>query len=70
MAVVTDWFNTIAASRALTTENASILQERGFVVIPGPVASVGLDESGDAESEPARRVRRSILPDHIRPSGV
>jgi hypothetical protein len=49
MGVVTDWFHTIADSRALTTENASILQERGFVVIPGPVASVGMDESGDAD---------------------
>jgi hypothetical protein len=39
-----DWFNTIAASRALASENASILQERGFVVIPGPVASAGMDE--------------------------
>lgn len=41
---MTDWFNTIAASRALTAENASILQERGFVVIPGPIAPSGMDE--------------------------
>ena len=39
-----DWFDTLAASRALAAENASILQEQGFVVIPGPVASVGMDE--------------------------
>jgi hypothetical protein len=39
-----DWFNTLAASRALAAENASILQEQGFVAIPGPVASVGMDE--------------------------
>ena len=39
-----DWFNTLAVSRALAAENASILQEQGFVVISGPVASVGMDE--------------------------
>ena len=39
-----DWFNTLAASQALAAENASMLQEQGFVVIPGPVVSAGLDE--------------------------
>jgi len=39
-----DWFNTLAASRALAEENASNLQEQGFTVIPGPVASARVDE--------------------------
>ena len=38
-----DWFNTLAASRALAAEAASALLERGFVVIPGPVASVRME---------------------------
>ena len=39
-----DWYTTIAASRALAAEHASILQEQGFVVIPGPIAAAGMDE--------------------------
>ena len=38
-----DWFNTLGASQTLAAENASILQEQGFVVIPGPVVSAGID---------------------------
>jgi hypothetical protein len=39
-----DWFDRIAASQALAAQNATILQEQGFVVIPGPVASAEMDE--------------------------
>src|SRR5687768_15315737 len=40
--IVIDWFSTLAASRALAAEHASMLQEQGFVVIPGPVASADM----------------------------
>ena len=42
--VLIDGFDTLAASRALAAENASILREQGFVIIPGPVDSAGMAE--------------------------
>lgn len=32
-----DWFDTLAARSALSAESASELQDRGFIVLPGPV---------------------------------
>ncbi len=37
-----DWFGRLAASGALAAEDASILRDKGFVVIPGPFDSAGL----------------------------
>src|SRR5262245_56469940 len=38
-----DWFGALARQSALPTEAASELQERGFVMAPGPVPPEGLD---------------------------
>jgi hypothetical protein len=32
-----DWFETLAATRELSAQSASELQDRGFIVLPGPV---------------------------------
>jgi hypothetical protein len=48
-----DWFNTLAVSRALAAEHASILQEHGFVVIPGPVGMDELSRAYDASEASA-----------------
>jgi len=37
---VIDWFSTLAAGNALSTDAASELQERGFIVLPGVVPPV------------------------------
>ena len=37
MLIMSDWFSTLAAGSELSIEATSELQERGFVVIPGPV---------------------------------
>lgn len=34
---VAHWFETLAARRELAAESAALLQDRGFVVVPGPV---------------------------------
>src|SRR6188768_219923 len=43
-----DWFSTLAAGRELPLDAASELQERGFVVLPGPVRSDRMKLLADA----------------------
>lgn len=43
-----DWFSTLAAERELPMDAASELQERGFVVLPGPVPSDRMERLADA----------------------
>jgi hypothetical protein len=43
-----DWFNTLASGSEFPTDAASELQERGFVVIPGPEPPGGLDRLANA----------------------
>jgi hypothetical protein len=43
-----DWFDTLAVSRTLAAEDAAMLRDRGFVVIPGPVDSAGVAQLSKA----------------------
>lgn len=38
-----DWFSTLAAGSELPIDAASELQERGFLILPGPVPSVRME---------------------------
>ncbi len=38
-----DWFSTLAAESSLPGDAVSVLTERGFVVLPGPVPSEEMD---------------------------
>jgi hypothetical protein len=43
-----DWFSTLAAGSELPMDAASELQERGFIVLPGPVPSERMEQLADA----------------------
>jgi ectoine hydroxylase-related dioxygenase (phytanoyl-CoA dioxygenase family) len=43
-----DWFSTVAAGGELSMDAAAALQERGFVVLPGPVPSDRVERLADA----------------------
>ena len=43
-----DWFSTLAAGSELPTDTASALQQRGFVVLPGPVPSDRMEQLANA----------------------
>jgi len=43
-----DWFSVLASGRELPIDAASLLQERGFVVLPGPVPSDRMGELANA----------------------
>ena len=43
-----DWFSTLAARSELPADAASELEERGFIMIPGPEPSEGLDRFANA----------------------
>jgi lactoylglutathione lyase len=43
-----DWFSTLAAGSELLRDAASELQERGFIVLPGPVPSERMEQLADA----------------------
>lgn len=45
---MSDWFSTLAASGALPANASAELQERGFVVLPGPVPPHRRDQFEDA----------------------
>jgi ectoine hydroxylase-related dioxygenase (phytanoyl-CoA dioxygenase family) len=45
---MSDWFNTLAEGRELPMDAAAELQERGFVVLPGPVPSDSVERLADA----------------------
>jgi hypothetical protein len=45
---MSDWFSTLAAGRELAPNAAALLQERGFAVIPGAVASDRVQWLADA----------------------
>ena len=45
---MSDWFNTLAAGSEFPVDAAAELQERGFVVLPGPVPSDGVERLANA----------------------
>ena len=45
---MSDWFSTLAAGSELPVDAASKLQERGFVVLPGPVPSDRVERLANA----------------------
>jgi hypothetical protein len=47
---MSDWFNTLAAGSELPMDAAAALQEGGFVVLPGPVPSDGVERLANAYS--------------------
>ena len=45
---MSDWFSTLAAGSELPMDAASELQERGFVVLPGPVPPDRVEQLANA----------------------
>ena len=45
---MSDWFSTLAAGSELSMDAAAELQERGFVVLPGPVPSDSVERLANA----------------------